>query len=600
MAKFTPRAQTEANDDGLKEKMIAVNRVTKVVKGGRTLSFAALTVVGDGDGRIGMGKGKAKEVPVAVQKAMEVGASQHGQGQPEERLHPPQRARRARRGQGADGAGRSRRYRHHRRRPDARRVRSDGRAPTSFAKSLGSTNPYNMVRATLDALWRSTTPPRWRPSAASRSKTSSTDRRQRRTMATRRRSPSSSSRALPARARRTAPPCAAWACAKLNSTQGAGRHAGGARHDQQGPLPGEGAVMHEINTIKPPTAARRRVAASAVASVPASARPRVVATRARAARATRWLPQGRLRRRPDAAAASPAQARLQVGPAEDNGEVTAEADQQGDSWKPPRIDLKLATLKAAGQAGAELRQESPRSSSRAIILSREGGAQGHRRDRALQGRLGPSIEGVPAARSDLWPRSRRRGGRKRSLIRSDAVRSTLGNVAGAGLVSGNQCVSLGHAERQVRRPAQAGRSSCLLGAWWSIASACTHSGARHRPGRRCSICSRARSGGILNLFNMFSGGALSAIHRVRPGHHALHQRQHHHAADELRGALAGGDQEGRRSRAPQDHAVHALRHGGPGGFPEPLGMCHWRWKAQDRAGAEPRVSASDHDRGGEP
>ena len=71
MAKFQPRAQTEGNDDGLKEKMIAVNRVTKVVKGGRTLSFAALTVVGDGDGRVGMGKGKAKEVPVAVQKSME-------------------------------------------------------------------------------------------------------------------------------------------------------------------------------------------------------------------------------------------------------------------------------------------------------------------------------------------------------------------------------------------------------------------------------------------------------------------------------------------------------------------------------------------------
>ena len=51
--------------------MIAVNRVTKVVKGGRILGFAALTVVGDGDGRVGMGKGKSKEVPVAVQKAME-------------------------------------------------------------------------------------------------------------------------------------------------------------------------------------------------------------------------------------------------------------------------------------------------------------------------------------------------------------------------------------------------------------------------------------------------------------------------------------------------------------------------------------------------
>ena len=55
----------------MREKMIAINRVTKVVKGGRILGFAALTVVGDGDGRVGMGKGKSKEVPAAVQKAME-------------------------------------------------------------------------------------------------------------------------------------------------------------------------------------------------------------------------------------------------------------------------------------------------------------------------------------------------------------------------------------------------------------------------------------------------------------------------------------------------------------------------------------------------
>src|SRR6478752_3766988 len=61
----------EQRGDGLREKMIAVNRVTKVVKGGRVLGFAALAVVGDGDGSIGMGKGKAREVPVAVQKAME-------------------------------------------------------------------------------------------------------------------------------------------------------------------------------------------------------------------------------------------------------------------------------------------------------------------------------------------------------------------------------------------------------------------------------------------------------------------------------------------------------------------------------------------------
>src|SRR6476619_8046000 len=63
--------QQDDRGDGLREKMISINRVTKVVKGGRILGFAALTVVGDGDGRVGIGKGKAKEVPVAVQKAME-------------------------------------------------------------------------------------------------------------------------------------------------------------------------------------------------------------------------------------------------------------------------------------------------------------------------------------------------------------------------------------------------------------------------------------------------------------------------------------------------------------------------------------------------
>ncbi len=71
MARVQAKPQGDGPEDGMREKMIAVNRVTKVVKGGRILGFAALTVVGDGDGSIGMGKGKAREVPVAVQKAME-------------------------------------------------------------------------------------------------------------------------------------------------------------------------------------------------------------------------------------------------------------------------------------------------------------------------------------------------------------------------------------------------------------------------------------------------------------------------------------------------------------------------------------------------
>ena len=57
--------------DALEEKLVQVNRVAKVVKGGRIFGFTALTVVGDGNGKVGFGRGKSKEVPMAIQKAME-------------------------------------------------------------------------------------------------------------------------------------------------------------------------------------------------------------------------------------------------------------------------------------------------------------------------------------------------------------------------------------------------------------------------------------------------------------------------------------------------------------------------------------------------
>ena len=158
MAKVQAKMQGKADgpEDGMREKMIAINRVTKVVKGGRILGFAALTVVGDGDGRVGMGKGKSKEVPTAVQKAMEEsrrqlvkvslknGSIHHKvmghHGAASVMLAP------APKGTGIIAGG-------------PMRVVCEVVGVTDIvAKSHGSSNPYNMVRATLDALQKVTTP----------------------------------------------------------------------------------------------------------------------------------------------------------------------------------------------------------------------------------------------------------------------------------------------------------------------------------------------------------------------------------------------------------------------------------------------------------
>jgi small subunit ribosomal protein S5 len=142
--------QHEEKSDGLREKMISINRVTKVVKGGRILAFAALTVVGDGDGRVGMGKGKAKEVPVAVQKAMEEarrrmikvnlksGTLHHvvigRHGATKVFMQP------ASDGTGIIAGG------------PMRAVLEVVGVTNVLSKCHGSTNPYNIVRATLNAL----------------------------------------------------------------------------------------------------------------------------------------------------------------------------------------------------------------------------------------------------------------------------------------------------------------------------------------------------------------------------------------------------------------------------------------------------------------
>ncbi|MBI4756041.1 MAG: 30S ribosomal protein S5 [Betaproteobacteria bacterium] len=146
----------EEREDSLREKMVSINRVTKVVKGGRILGFAALTVVGDGDGGIGMGKGKAREVPVAVQKAMEEarrklvkvslkdGTLHHtvvGRHGASVVLIQPASA-----GTGIIAGG------------PMRAVFEVMGVTDVLAKCMGSTNPYNVVRATLNGMLAMNTP----------------------------------------------------------------------------------------------------------------------------------------------------------------------------------------------------------------------------------------------------------------------------------------------------------------------------------------------------------------------------------------------------------------------------------------------------------
>lgn len=147
----------DRNKDELFEKLVFINRVSKTVKGGRTLSFAALVVVGDKKGRIGFGHGKAKEVPEAIRKASENAKNSI--------VRIPLRDGKSlhHNTSGRWGAGNV-----------LLKTAQDGRGVIAgsvlrpifdllgvsdvVAKSLGSSNPFNLVRACFDALQKQTSP----------------------------------------------------------------------------------------------------------------------------------------------------------------------------------------------------------------------------------------------------------------------------------------------------------------------------------------------------------------------------------------------------------------------------------------------------------
>ncbi|MHA1524857.1 MAG: 30S ribosomal protein S5 [Alphaproteobacteria bacterium] len=144
-------------DSEFVDKLVHINRVAKVVKGGRRFGFAALVVVGDQKGRVGFGHGKAREVPEAIRKATEAAkrkmirvplregrtlhhdvAGRFGAGKVRLRAAPP--------GTGIIAGG------------PMRAVFETLGVQDVVAKSLGTSNPYNMVRATFDALGREQSP----------------------------------------------------------------------------------------------------------------------------------------------------------------------------------------------------------------------------------------------------------------------------------------------------------------------------------------------------------------------------------------------------------------------------------------------------------
>ncbi|KPF64490.1 30S ribosomal protein S5 [Porphyrobacter sp. AAP60] len=151
------RGGRQEEDDGIIEKLVHINRVSKTVKGGKRFGFAALVVVGDGQGRVGFGHGKAREVPEAITKAtaaarkkmirvpLKEGRTLHhdgngrfGAGKVTLRTAPP--------GTGIIAGG-----------PMRAVFESLGVADV-VTKSVGTSNPYNMIRATFDALTEQTSP----------------------------------------------------------------------------------------------------------------------------------------------------------------------------------------------------------------------------------------------------------------------------------------------------------------------------------------------------------------------------------------------------------------------------------------------------------
>ena len=147
----------EERDSEFVDRLVHINRVAKVVKGGRRFGFAALVVVGDQKGRVGFGHGKAREVPEAIRKATETAkktmirvplregrtlhhdvAGRHGAGRVTLRAAPP--------GTGIIAGG------------PMRAVFETVGMQDVVAKSIGTSNPYNMVRATFDALKREASP----------------------------------------------------------------------------------------------------------------------------------------------------------------------------------------------------------------------------------------------------------------------------------------------------------------------------------------------------------------------------------------------------------------------------------------------------------